>query len=90
MASAAARRVDLAERWRGIQEDEEAEDGVEPSAAKHRRLIQAKEVWYVHLRPFSLPSSLPHFASLFKAARRSVRLVIARGFGGFVVGLGLR
>uniref|UniRef100_K4A1H9 Uncharacterized protein n=1 Tax=Setaria italica TaxID=4555 RepID=K4A1H9_SETIT len=48
MARAAARprRLELAERWRGIQEDEEAEDGGEPSAAKHRRLIRAKEEWY--------------------------------------------
>ena len=42
---AAARRLDLAERWRGIQEDEDADDGGESSAAKHRRLIRAKEEW---------------------------------------------
>ncbi|WVZ65434.1 hypothetical protein U9M48_014798 [Paspalum notatum var. saurae] len=52
MASAAARHIVLAERWRGIQEDEEAEDGVEPSAAKHRRLIRAKEDWFSHCYTF--------------------------------------
>jgi senataxin len=59
MARVAARprRLELAERWRGIQEDEEAEDGGEPSAAKHRRLIRAKEEWFVRLQP--LPVS-PH------------------------------
>ena len=51
MAMAADRRLELAERWRGIQEDEEAEDGGEPSAARHRRLIRVKEEWYVRLRP---------------------------------------
>lgn len=49
---AAARRLDLAERWRGIQEDEEAEDGADLSTAKHRRLIRAKEEWYVWLGPY--------------------------------------
>jgi len=44
-AISAARRLDLAERWRGIQEDEDADDGGESSAAKHRRLIRAKEEW---------------------------------------------
>jgi len=42
---AAVWRLDLAERWRGIQEDEDADDGGESSAAKHRRLIRAKEEW---------------------------------------------
>uniref|UniRef100_A0A0E0E8H0 Uncharacterized protein n=1 Tax=Oryza meridionalis TaxID=40149 RepID=A0A0E0E8H0_9ORYZ len=42
----AARRVQLADRWRGIQEAEEADDdGGEPSAARQRRLNQAKEEW---------------------------------------------
>ena len=54
MAMAADRRLELAERWRGIQEDEEAEDGGEPSAARHRRLIRVKEEWYVRLRPCQL------------------------------------
>ncbi|CAD6218676.1 unnamed protein product [Miscanthus lutarioriparius] len=49
---AAARRLDLAERWRGIQEDEDADDGGESSAAKHRRLIRAKEEWFSHCYTF--------------------------------------
>lgn len=44
----AARRVQLADRWRGIQEAEEADDDGEPSAARQRRLNQAKEEWYGH------------------------------------------
>lgn len=44
-AMAAARRIDLADRWRRMQEDEDADDGGESSAAKHRRLIRAKEEW---------------------------------------------
>jgi hypothetical protein len=78
MAMAAERRLELAERWRGIQEDEEAEDGGEPYAARHRRLMRAKEEWYVRLRPFQV-SSHPLRISL-KAERRSVPFVIARGF----------
>ncbi|KAF8694890.1 hypothetical protein HU200_037991 [Digitaria exilis] len=52
MARAAARRLELAERWRGIQEDEEDDDGGEPSAAKHSRLIRAKEEWFSHCYTF--------------------------------------
>ncbi|RLN33906.1 uncharacterized protein C2845_PM03G01890 [Panicum miliaceum] len=55
---AAERRLELAERWRGIQEDEEAEDGGEPSAARHRRLIGAKEEWC--LTAYGV-SRAPHF-----------------------------
>nr|CAB3453834.1 unnamed protein product [Digitaria exilis] len=64
MPRAAVRRLELAERWRGIQEDEEDDDGGEPSAAKHSRLIRAKEEWYVRLRPGQVsPPLLTHFAS---------------------------
>jgi hypothetical protein len=58
--SAAARRQELADRWRKIQEDEEAEDDGEPSAVKHRRLIRAKEEWYVRVQsmlPLAAPTS---------------------------------
>jgi hypothetical protein len=50
----------LADRWRKIQEDEEAEDDGEPSAVKHRRLIRAKEEWYVRVQsmlPLAAPTS---------------------------------
>uniref|UniRef100_A0A0D3H8H2 Uncharacterized protein n=1 Tax=Oryza barthii TaxID=65489 RepID=A0A0D3H8H2_9ORYZ len=56
----AARRVQLADRWRGIQEAEEADDdggGGEPSAARQRRLNQAKEEWFSHC--FNFLGSLP-------------------------------
>lgn len=49
---AAARRIDLADRWRRMQEDEDADDGGESSAAKHRRLIRAKEEWFSHCYTF--------------------------------------
>ncbi|TVU10094.1 hypothetical protein EJB05_43602 [Eragrostis curvula] len=49
MARAAARRLELADRWRKIQEDEEAEDDGEPSEAKHSRLIRAKEECWIDL-----------------------------------------
>ncbi|CAL5082162.1 unnamed protein product [Urochloa decumbens] len=52
MARAAARRLELAERWRGIQEDEDAEDGGEQSAANHHRLVRAKEEWFSHCYTF--------------------------------------
>ena len=42
----AAQRGLLLDRWRRIQEDEEAYEDGEPSAAKRRRLNQAKEEWY--------------------------------------------
>ncbi|RLM84487.1 hypothetical protein C2845_PM04G07410 [Panicum miliaceum] len=51
-AVARPRRLELAERWSGIQEDEEAEDGGEPSAAKPHRLIRAKEEWFSHCYTF--------------------------------------
>uniref|UniRef100_A0A0E0ILQ4 Uncharacterized protein n=1 Tax=Oryza nivara TaxID=4536 RepID=A0A0E0ILQ4_ORYNI len=53
----AARRVQLADRWRGIQEAEEADDDGEPSAARQRRLNQAKEEWFSHC--FNFLGSLP-------------------------------
>uniref|UniRef100_A0A0E0M2X1 Uncharacterized protein n=1 Tax=Oryza punctata TaxID=4537 RepID=A0A0E0M2X1_ORYPU len=55
----AARRGQLADRWRGIQEAEEADDegGGEPSAARQRRLNQAKEEWFSHC--FNFLGSLP-------------------------------
>lgn len=53
--SAAERRLELADRWRKIQEDEEAEDDGEPFAVKQGRLIQAKEEWYVRVYPPCFP-----------------------------------
>ncbi|XP_040383283.1 uncharacterized protein LOC102709595 [Oryza brachyantha] len=52
-----ARRGQLVDRWRGIQEAEEADDDGEPSAAKQRRLDQAKGEWFSHC--FNFLGSLP-------------------------------
>ncbi|KAL6846836.1 hypothetical protein ACP4OV_024284 [Aristida adscensionis] len=50
--AAAARRLELARQWRGIQEEEEAADDGEPSAATSGRLIRAKEEWFSHCYNF--------------------------------------
>ncbi|KAG8049768.1 hypothetical protein GUJ93_ZPchr0009g1168 [Zizania palustris] len=50
----AARRSQLADQWRGIQEADD-DDGL--SAAKRSRLIQAKEEWFSHC--FNFLGSLP-------------------------------
>lgn len=83
----AARRVQLADRWRGIQEAEEADDDGEPSAARQRRLNQAKEEWYGHATRRS---------QLRIASRRwgggvtySTRISAGLVSGGWGVGLGL-
>uniref|UniRef100_A0ACD5XU29 Uncharacterized protein n=1 Tax=Avena sativa TaxID=4498 RepID=A0ACD5XU29_AVESA len=48
----AAQRGLLLDRWRRIQEDEEAYEDGEPSAANRRRLNQAKEEWFSHCFDF--------------------------------------
>jgi senataxin len=53
----AAQRGLLLDRWRRIQEDEEAYEGGEPSAANRRRLNQAKEEWYNSEIPAPYPLS---------------------------------
>ncbi|EEE69980.1 hypothetical protein OsJ_29879 [Oryza sativa Japonica Group] len=61
----AARRVQLADRWRGIQEAEEADDdggGGEPSAARQRRL-QPGQGGMVRQRHASF-SATHHFAAM--------------------------
>jgi senataxin len=57
----AAQRGLLLDRWRRIQEDEEAYEDGEPSAVKRRRLNQAKEEWYSS--PLPLIPSRPRTTS---------------------------
>jgi senataxin len=60
----AAQRGLLLDRWRRIQEDEEAYEGGEPSTAKRRRLNQAKEEWYSSwILPPNPLSASHHFAN---------------------------